>query len=412
MSRLGRRQHVLATLLRPRETVDRAQTRLWSGDACGLPPQPPDEPLRVDARDPRLFDDEARDYDAVLVVSFGGPEGPDDVSPFLDNVLRGLTLPTPVRARIAARYDAFGGVSPINAHTRAFIDALRDELDSHGPALPIYWGNRNWHPLLPDTMKQMAADGVKRALAYITTMFGSYSGCRKYREDLYEAASGLEDPPRIDKLRFGYNHPGFIEAVAARTAAAFAEIPEPRRLHTPILFTAHSLPESMAKQAPYEAQLGDACRLVGDALEHQRWRLVYQSNNASYGREAWLGPDVREALAAVEREGSRDVVVVPLGFVCDHMEVVLDLDVDAAAVAKQLNLNMVRAGTVGAHPAFVSMVRELIVERMAANPTRRALGASGPSHDYCPPDCCLSGRPGPAKPALCGAADEEAKMGR
>ena len=345
------------------------------------------------------------DYDALLIVSFGGPEGPDDVGPFLDNVLRGLRTSPETKAHIAKRYEAFGGMSPINAHTRAFIKALQREIDAHGPALPIYWGNRNWHPLLTDTLAQMAHAGVQRALAYVTSNFSSYSGCRKYREDLYEAASALPNALEIDKLRVGFNHPGFIEAMSDRVAAALATFPEGERSAIPVLFTAHSLPESMARNSAYVAQLESSCRLVADALEHHRWRLVYQSNNASYGREPWLGPDVGQALRELRAQGGAAVVVAPIGFVCDHMEVVLDLDVEAAAIARGLGITMVRAATVGTHPAFVSMVRELICERLTPEAPRRALGSLGPSHDRCPVDCCLSGRPGPPKPALAGVDD-------
>jgi ferrochelatase len=344
-------------------------------------------------------------YDALLIVSFGGPEGPADVSPFLDNVFRGLRVSPETKGHVAKRYEAFGGVSPINAQTRAFIKALQLELDAHGPALPIYWGNRNWHPLLTDTIAQMAHAGVRRALAYVTSNFSSYSGCRKYREDLYDAVQGVPNAPRIDKLRVGYNHPGFIEAMADRVRTALDSLPKADRATAPILFSAHSLPESMARHSRYEAQLAESCRLVGDALEHQRWRLVYQSNNASYGREPWLGPDIGTALREAHAEGATSVVVAPIGFICDHMEVVLDLDVEAAVIARGIGLNMVRAATVGTHPAFVAMVRELIVERLTPDAPRRALGSLGPTHDRCAPDCCLSGRPGPTKPSLAGVDD-------
>jgi ferrochelatase len=352
--------------------------------------------------DSQFYDGTARDYDALLVVSFGGPEGPDDVMPFLDNVFRGLRVTDKTKHAIAQRYLDYGGVSPINGHVRRFIEALRKNLGEHGPALPIYWGNRNWHPLLGDTLERMSRDGVRRAIAYVTSNFASYSGCRKYREDLFEAGRRLERPPVIDKLRLGFNHPGFIEAATDCVREALSCIEAERRDATTLLFTAHSLPESMARHAAYEAQLREACRLVGDALEHQRWQLVYQSNNARYGGEPWLGPDISEALAEQKAEGANDVVVAPIGFVCDHMEVVYDLDVVAARAAERLGLDMIRAGTVGAHPAYVGMVRDLIVERMSADPMRRALGTLGPSHDFCPADCCLSGRPGASKPALCG----------
>jgi len=353
----------------------------------------------------------ASDYDALLVVSFGGPEGPADVDSFLDNVFRGLRVPPETKAEIAKRYEHVGGVSPINAHTRAFIKALQLELDAHGPALPIYWGNRNWHPLLHDTVVQMAHAGVRRALAFVTSTFSSYSGCRRYREDLFEAARDVPDAPRFDKLRVPYNHPAFVEAMHDRVRDALETLPTAKRRHALVLFSAHSLPVSMARGCAYEKQLAESCKLVGDALKHQRWRLVYQSNNASYGREPWLGPDIRDALREAEAEGIKAVVVAPIGFACDHMEVIMDLDVDAAAVAREIGLVMVRAGTVGTHPRYVAMVRELIVERMTPDAPRRALGSLGPSHDRCPPDCCLPGRAGPLKPALAGVDDPSFEPG-
>ena len=352
----------------------------------------------------------ARDYDALLIVSFGGPEGPDDVAPFLDNVFRGLRVSPETRAHVARRYEPFGGVSPINAQTREFIKALQREIDAHGPALPIYWGNRNWHPFLKDTLAQMASAGVRRAIAYVTSTFSSYSGCRKYREDLFDAVQGLANPPRVDKLRVGFNHPGFVRAMADRVAAELERVPQVERAATPILFTAHSLPEPMARASSYEAQLLASCTLVGDALEHQRWRLVFQSNNASYGPEAWLGPDIAVALREAKAAGASTVVVAPIGFVCEHMETVLDLDVKLAVVAREIDVQMLRAGTVNTHPAYVGMVRDLVVERMTDGAPRTALGSLGASHDRCAPDCCLSGRPGPPKPALCGVDDPYAQV--
>jgi ferrochelatase len=348
----------------------------------------------------------------VLVVAFGGPEGPEEVQPFLDNVFRGLDVGASIKARVARRYEALGGISPLNRHTRQFVSALQGAIDAHGLALRVYWGNRNWHPLLPDALRQMAGDRVHRALVYVTSVFGSYSSCRQYRENLHEAARELLDPPQLDRLRLGFNHPGFIQAQRERVGEALAAIPEARRRSTPVLFTAHSLPESMARHSAYEAQLRECCQLVGEALDHERWRLVYQSRNAPYGGEAWLGPDVGEALREVRGHGAADVVVAPVGFVCDHAEVLLDLDLDAAATARDLGLNMIRAGTVGTHPAYVGMVLELIRERLTEDGVRRALGTFGPGHDQCPADCCLSGRPGAPKPALCGDAATESEHGR
>ena len=234
----------------------------------------------TEALDPRFYDLKAHDYDAILIVSFGGPEGPDDVMPFLDNVFRGLRVTEETKQRIAARYHDFGGVSPINGHTREFISALRARLDADGPTLPIYWGNRNWHPLLGDTLEQMARDGIRRAAAYVTSTFSSYSGCRKYREDLFEAVQQVENAPVIDKLRVGFNHPGFIAAVADRLGEARARLPEAARDNPRLLFTAHSLPESMAGNAPYVEQLTDSCASAAAAAGFTDWRLVFQSNNA------------------------------------------------------------------------------------------------------------------------------------
>ena len=348
----------------------------------------------------RFFDDEENNYDAILIVSFGGPEGPDDVMPFLDNVLMGLNVPKPVKVRIAKRYQRFGGISPINRETRSFIQALEIEIQNNGPQLPIYWGNRNWHPMLPDTLNRMADDGIKNAIAYVTSTFSSYSGCRKYREDLYEATQGVDNPPHIDKLRVGYNHPGFIKAVSDRTREAL-ESTSVDKEEVVLMFTAHSLPLSMAKCTDYEAQLQEACNLVGEVVGINSWQLVYQSNNASYG-EPWLEPDIADALEKVKSSGRSHVVIMPIGFVCDHMEVVLDLDIEAKEQADNLGLQLTRAATVGSHPAYISMVRELIIERMSKNPDRQYLGSRGANGDYCKPDCCLSGRPGNPKPTLCG----------
>lgn len=353
------------------------------------------------AKNPECYDRTAHDYDAVLVVSFGGPEGPDEVMPFLDNVLRGLNLPPPAVQGIARRYAAFGGVSPINAHTRELIKALEAELRAHGIDLPVYWGNRNWHPLLADTVTAMRDAGVRRAIAYVTSTFSSYSGCRRYREDLCAATDGVAAAPSIDKLRYGYNHPGFIAAAADRVHEALERVPTDARADVPLVFTAHSLPVAMAGHAPYQAQLEEAARLVAEAVGREAFELAYQSNNASYGNP-WLEPRIEALLVEHARAGATHIVVVPIGFVCDHMEVVLDLDVDAQKVATKHGITMIRAGTVGSHPAYVTMIRELIEERLHGTGERPALGAYGPSHDICPADCCLSGRPGNARPSSCG----------
>jgi ferrochelatase len=328
------------------------------------------------------------DYDALVVIGFGGPEGPDDVLPFLENVTRGRAVPRERLLEVAAHYHHFGGVSPINAQTRALVEAVRAELAAHGPALSVYWGTRNWRPLLADTLAQMAADGVRRALAFVTSAFASYSSCRQYLEDIARARAEVGTrAPAVDKLRLFWNHPGFIEPVVERVEAALAALPAASRTATHLAFTAHSVPLAMARTSVYERQLEAACALVAERLTSPHpWRLVYQSRSGPPG-VPWLGPDIREHLAAIKAAGGTDVVVAPIGFVSDHLEVRWDLDVEAAARARELGLGFARAQTVGVHPRFVAMIRELILERTAGAP-RRALGTEGPAPDDCAPDCC------------------------
>lgn len=330
-------------------------------------------------------------YDALLIVSFGGPEGMDDVMPFLENVLRGRNVPRERMLSVAKHYEMFGGVSPINEQNRKLIAALTKELQSNGPNLPIYFGNRNWHPLLADTLRQMRDDGVKRALAFVTSAYSSYSSCRQYLNDIESARLTLDgDAPRVEKLRAFFNHPGFIEANVANVRTALEQVPEQRRQQTPVVFTAHSIPDSMATNCDYESQLNETARLIGEELVITNWTLVYQSRSGS-PMQPWLGPDVCEHLRDLRARGARDVVVAPIGFVSDHMEIVYDLDTEAAALCRELGLNMVRAATAGTHPAFVSMVRELILERLDPNLPRRALGTFGVRSDKCAPDCCAVG---------------------
>jgi ferrochelatase len=296
---------------------------------------------------------------------------------------------------VAGHYHHFGGVSPINAQSRHLLAALRDELAAHGPALPVYWGNRNWHPLLADAVRRMAADGVRRALAFVTAGFASYPSCRQYREDLEGAiAEAGPGAPRIEKLRLFYNHPGFIEAVADLASAALAALPLERRAGAHLAFTAHSIPRAMAEGSDYVAQLLEAAALVAERLGGRRpWRLVYQSRSGPPA-VPWLEPDIGDHLETLRRGGATDVVVIPIGFVSDHMEVRYDLDTDAAARARALGLGFVRAETPATHLAFVRMARELLLERTAGLPPR-ALGRRGPAPDVCPPGCC----PAPARPA-------------
>jgi ferrochelatase len=343
-------------------------------------------------------------YDALLVVSFGGPDGPDDVKPFLENVLRGRNVPRERMLEVAEHYHKLGGRSPINDQNRALIAALEKELAAHGLDLPVYWGNRNWHPLLNDTLGQMAADGVERALAFVTSAFSSYSGCRQYREDIAAAQAEVGvDAPRVDKLRAFFNHPGFIEPMIENTLSALEKIPTGRRDDAEIIFTAHSIPRVMAEGCRYQEQFFEACRLVAEgvsAAHSNRGRagvrapcdelatLVFQSRSGP-PQQAWLEPDICDYLRGGQGcRPTRDIVVVPIGFISDHMEVVYDLDTEVRQLCEQLGLHMVRAATVGTHPRFVRMIRELIEERVTGAP-RLALGSLGPSHDVCPEDCCL-----------------------
>ncbi len=336
------------------------------------------------------------DYDAILVVSFGGPEHPDDVLPFLENVLRGKNVPRERMLAVAEHYYHFGGVSPINEQNRALILALRAELTRRGPQLPVYWGNRNWHPLLADALSQMAADGVRRAIAFFTSAYSSYSGCRQYRENI-EAARQQVGPaaPQVDKVRVFFNHPRFIAAEVDRVAAALEQVPPGRRPGARLVYTAHSIPRSMSDSSRYAGQLSETARLISERIGRSEWDLVYQSRSGPPG-QPWLEPDVGDALRALSAAGFRDVVLAPIGFLSDHMEVLYDLDTEARELCGELGLNMVRAGTVSDHPEFIGMVRDLIAERVQQQSDRPAIGTFGPSHDTCPADCCPAPRRPPA----------------
>lgn len=331
-------------------------------------------------------------YDSILIVAFGGPEGMADVMPFLENVTRGRNIPPERLLEVAHHYEGFGGVSPINQQMRDLIAALKVELEKHGPNLPVYWGNRNWHPLLTDTLKQMAADGRKRAIAFFASAYSSYSGCRQYRENIEAArAAAGEGAPLVEKVRVFYNHPGFIEPMIERTREAIASLPAELRDEAKLIFTAHSIPTSMAAGCRYESQLREASRLVAQGVGRGDWSLVYQSRSGP-PTQPWLEPDVCEFLRATKEKGdAKAVVLVPIGFISDHMEVIYDLDHEAKDVCDEIGLTMVRVATVGCHPRFVQMIRELIVERVApGSPGSEKLvcGEHPASHDVCPIDCC------------------------
>ena len=345
----------------------------------------------------------AQPYDAIFFVSFGGPEGPNDVVPFMENVTRGRGIPRERLVEVSAHYHLFGGVSPINRQNRALIAALEVELQAHNLDLPVYWGNRNWTPYLTDAIEAMRADGMKRVLAFVTSAFSSYSGCRQYREGIEAARETIgEGSPIVDKIRVFYNHPGFIDPMVDNTIHAIEAIQRRGIARPEIVFTAHSVPMSMAVSSDYVVQLRETARLIekavtartGEALSAD---LVYQSRSGAPGMP-WLEPDICDHLEARHVAGTLGVVVVPIGFISDHMEVVYDLDAQANAKAEELGLAIERAATVGTDPRFVTMIRMLIEERIESEnglePIRVCMGNRPANHDVCPGDCC----PAPQRP--------------
>ena len=331
-------------------------------------------------------------YDAVLYLSFGGPEGPDDVVPYLRNVTRGRGVPEERLEEVAQHYLSFGGVSPINQQNRAVIRALTRVLVEEGPDLPIYFGNRNWTPYVEDAVKKMARDGVRRAVAFVTSGFSSYSACRQYREDIARARESVGDgAPEIDKVRLFFNHPGFIEANVDKVEDALERLSEEKRDGAHFVFTAHSVPLRMAETSSYVPQLREAARLVSERTGDHPWELVWQSRSGPPS-VPWLDPDVSDHIEKLAADGVGAIVVVPIGFVSDHLEVLFDLDIEARETADRLGIEMVRAETAGMHPAYIRMIRDLIVERIEAPGEKAALGDLGPSHDICGSGCCPAPR--------------------
>ena len=347
------------------------------------------------------------DYDAFLLVSFGGPEGPDDVMPFLQNVTRGRGIPPERLEAVAEHYYAVGGVSPINQQCRDLIAAIEKDFAATGVDLPIYWGNRNWDPYLTETVAKMAAAGVRRALAFVTSAYGSYSSCRQYLDDIERARAEVgPGAPQIDKIRHFFSHPGFIEPLADATLRAIETLPAGVRADVPLVFTAHSVPEVMAAASGpppggrYPAQLGEAAALIADRVNaavpgggSHPWRLAYQSRSGPPS-QPWLGPDVCDYLEELAREGAPGAVLVPVGFITDHMEVVHDLDVEAAEAAQRLGLPLARAATPGLDPRFVSMITALVGERMGSGIPAAALGSPGCGTAECCRLPAMAGRPG------------------
>jgi ferrochelatase len=319
-------------------------------------------------------------FDALLIVSFGGPERHEDVLPFLENVLRGKNVPRERMLEVAEHYYHFDGRSPINEQNREFISAVKQEFAAHGLKILVYWGNRNWEPLLADTLRQMKADGVRKAAALVTSAFGSYSGCRQYREDISRAqqASGTADI-LVEKLPNFCDRPEFLAAMIDRVRTAMNELPGAEKL----IFTAHSIPVSMAEQSPYVRQLKQVSAAVAAACGISSWDLVYQSRSGPPA-QPWLAPDICEFLRAQHAAGVGKVIICPIGFISDHMEVLYDLDTEARAVCDEIGLKMVRAGTAGAHPGLIGMVRDMVLNAK----TSAVL-------DHCEPGCC----PAPQRPA-------------
>jgi len=335
--------------------------------------------------------------DAILVVSFGGPEGLDEVMPFLDNVLRGKGVPEERKREVAHHYELFGGVSPINAQNRELVELLTVELRNQGVDLPILLANRNTQPFIPDVLAECRDRGFQRVLAYVTSGFSCYSGCRQYRENLMDAQAALgEDAPAFDKIRTFFNHPLFIEVVSDNVSEALSRLPSDGAVPPRVVFTAHSVPMAMAETSPYVEQLTEAARLVAERLGLSQWDLVYQSRSGPPSMP-WLEPDICDHLDALKADGISSVVVSPLGFVSDHMEVLFDLDLEARDHAAELGLNYARAATPGNAPKMVEMIAELIRERLEDWPTRRTIGRLPAKHDVCPVDCCQAPKRRPAR---------------
>lgn len=333
-----------------------------------------------------------RPYDALFLVSFGGPEGMDDVMPFLQTVTAGRGVPRERLEEVAQHYYHFGGVSPINGQNRALLSALRDDFEANGLDLPVYWGNRNWAPTITEALTQMRADGVTNAIAILTSAYAGLASCRVYLDAIEQARAEIgDDAPRVDRLRQYFNHPGFIEPMVDGVRNALATLPENLAPQAHLAFVAHSIPTAMdAASGPdggaYTRQLDAAARLVAQRFPEHAVTLSYCSRSGAPSTP-WLEPDICDRLDELANGGTRAVVVVPIGFVSDHMEVVYDLDTEAAAKANELGLAFARSATVGTDPRFVAMIRELVLERIG-EADKRAMGDLGPAHDVCPPRCC------------------------
>jgi ferrochelatase len=344
-------------------------------------------------------------YDALLLVSFGGPEGPEDVLPFLENVTRGRGIPKERLEEVGEHYHLFGGRSPINDQNRALLSAIREDLAGADIDLPVYWGNRNWDPYLTDALQQMKDDGVTRAACFLTSAYSSYSSCRQYRENLAAAAAEVPGAPRLDRLRAYFNHPRFIEPVVDATLAALAELPEEARNGAHLVFVTHSIPTDMNERSgpwgrAYLGQHRSAATVVAERVRQEvarkhPSRLVFCSRSGP-PQMPWLEPDVNDYLEELAKDGATAAVIVPIGFVSDHMEVIYDLDTEARATAERLSFPFTRAATPGIDPRFVGLARELLVERAATERgeevPRVAVGGLMAAPDLCAAGCCPNPR--------------------
>ncbi|MGH3884956.1 MAG: ferrochelatase [Pseudonocardiaceae bacterium] len=334
--------------------------------------------------------------DALLLLSFGGPEGPDEVGPFLANVTRGRDVPPQRLAEVAQHYLHFGGVSPLNRCNRTLITAIEQALAAAGFDLPVYFGNRNWHPMVEDAVAEMAADGVRRALVFATSAWGGYSGCRQYHEDIARARAAVgAGAPDLVKLRQFFDHPLFVTVCADALRTAREQVDPTAR----VVFTAHSVPlaadttAGLATQGGhrYSRQVTETARLVAAAAGVDAYDVVWQSRSGPAG-VPWLEPDVTDHLDALRADGARGIVVAPIGFVSDHLEVLWDLDHEARQRATTLGMDFARAATAGTDPRFAEMVVELIAEHLRAAPSRRysqvPAAGQGINGEPCARQCC------------------------
>jgi ferrochelatase len=327
--------------------------------------------------------------DALLLLSYGGPEKREDILPFLQRVTTGKNIPPARLEQVAEKYELFDGRSPLNAENRALLTALIDRLRERNIDLPVYWGNLYWHPLLEETVEAMAAEGIRNALAFATSPYASGPGCGRYHRAMEEARHHVgAEAPRLNKIRHFFNHPGWIHPQAERLREVLSDLDDRDAETIQVFFSAHSIPWEQQEPPLYTQQLLESCRLVAESAGVHSWELVYQSRSGRPS-DRWLEPDIHDRIdrLAEENPEKKTIVVVPIGFPSDNMEIVYDLDVAAARQCETLGLEMYRADTVGAHPEYVEMIVDLFQERLDSDHPRKALGSMEPPADQCGPFC-------------------------